>query len=91
MTYSTENPPSASEYLETVFAEIRNRNLELKVIVEPGRSVVANAGILVTRVLFLKVKNNNALLEKYFGNQKAKKVPAARFNCRRNYDSWPSG
>ena len=56
VTYSTENPPSASEYLETVFTEIRNRNLELKVIVEPGRSVVANAGILVTRVLFLKVK-----------------------------------
>ena len=58
VTYSTENPPSASEYLETVFAEIRNRNLELKVIVEPGRSVVANAGILVTRVLFLKVKKS---------------------------------
>ena len=56
MKYSNESPPSPSEYLKAILAEIRKRNLmNLKVIVEPGRSIVANAGILVTRVLFLKV------------------------------------
>ena len=53
VSYKGEKPPSVSDYLDLVLPEIRKRNLKL--VVEPGRSIIANAGILVTKVLFLKV------------------------------------
>ncbi len=50
-----DKPPSPSEYLEQILPEIRKRNLKL--VVEPGRSIIADAGLLLTKVLYLKVKN----------------------------------
>lgn len=50
--YQGEKPPAISELVEAVRAKLGDRQLEL--IFEPGRSIVANAGALLTRVDYLK-------------------------------------
>ncbi|MEH6471499.1 MAG: diaminopimelate decarboxylase [Halopseudomonas sp.] len=50
--YADEKPPHPSEYLGKVLKRLGDRPLEL--ILEPGRSIAANAGVLLTRVEFLK-------------------------------------
>ncbi|MBL4607165.1 MAG: diaminopimelate decarboxylase [Pseudomonadales bacterium] len=50
--YDDEVPPEPAEYAAAVLKKIRPTGLE--VIMEPGRAIAANAGILVTRVEFLK-------------------------------------
>ena len=47
-----EEPPPPSEYGKAVLAPIRG--LGLKIIAEPGRVIVGNAGVLVTKVLYNK-------------------------------------
>ncbi|UCE84314.1 MAG: diaminopimelate decarboxylase [Deltaproteobacteria bacterium] len=58
ITYSEEAPPHPSEYARVLLDEIDG--LDCRLIFEPGRVIVGNAGILVTRVLYTKdgpVKN----------------------------------
>jgi len=50
--YRDETPPSAREYADEVCA--RFANIEHELILEPGRSIVGNAGVLLTQVEFLK-------------------------------------
>ena len=50
--YQEENPPHPSEYASAIVDNLRDKNLTL--IFEPGRSIAANAGILLTRVELLK-------------------------------------
>lgn len=52
VTYRDETPPSPAEYLAKVKAHLGDRDLTL--MFEPGRSIVANAGVLLTRVNLLK-------------------------------------
>lgn len=52
VTYGDETPPSPYEYMQAVLSKIGDP--ELAVFVEPGRAMVANAGILVTETLYLK-------------------------------------
>ncbi|MEE3117701.1 MAG: diaminopimelate decarboxylase [Pseudomonadota bacterium] len=52
VTYDQEQPPQPSDYVTALSDRLGDRQLEL--IMEPGRSIAANAGILVTRVEFLK-------------------------------------
>lgn len=47
-----QTAPSPAEYLAALSADPRLRQYEI--LVEPGRAIVANAGILVTRVEYLK-------------------------------------
>jgi diaminopimelate decarboxylase len=47
-----EPPPDPSAYAEVV--KRATRGLDCRLIFEPGRLIVGNAGILVTRVLYLK-------------------------------------
>ena len=47
-----EPPPDPSAYADVV--KRATRGLDCKLIFEPGRLIVGNAGILVTRVLYLK-------------------------------------
>src|SRR5687767_5375472 len=47
-----EPPPDPSAYAEVV--KRATRGLDCKLIFEPGRLIVGNAGILVTRVIYLK-------------------------------------
>ncbi|MAT50874.1 MAG: diaminopimelate decarboxylase [Porticoccaceae bacterium] len=50
--YRDETPPEPSQYLHQVAKHLGDR--PLSIIVEPGRSIIANAGILLTRVQYLK-------------------------------------
>ncbi len=50
--YLDEKPPLPGEMAKKLISLIDNRRITL--IVEPGRSIVGNAGILVTKVLYLK-------------------------------------
>jgi diaminopimelate decarboxylase len=52
IVYEGEAPPSADRYARALVDAVGPRDLEL--IVEPGRSIAGNAGILVTRVLLHK-------------------------------------
>ncbi len=47
-----EEPPPPSEYAAALLGPLRG--LVLKLIIEPGRVLVGNAGALVTRVLYVK-------------------------------------
>lgn len=47
-----ENAPAIEEYMSALAAKLGSRDLEL--VLEPGRSIVALAGVLLTRVLYLK-------------------------------------
>jgi len=56
--YRDEAPPAVSDYLQPMLAKLRQRRL--RVLLEPGRRLVGNAGVLLTRVEYLKpgdVKN----------------------------------
>ncbi len=50
--YRDETPPEPAEYIAAVLKRIEGR--DIKLILEPGRSIAANAGVLLTRVEFLK-------------------------------------
>lgn len=50
--YGGETPPAVSDYTQVLLGQMAGRRERL--IVEPGRSLVANAGVLITRVLYLK-------------------------------------
>jgi diaminopimelate decarboxylase len=52
ITYRDEEPPQPREYAQVLMAEMDQ--LDCRLIFEPGRVIVGNAGILVTRVLYLK-------------------------------------
>ena len=50
--YRDEQPPLAGDYIAAVRERLKGRALAL--VFEPGRSIVANAGVLLTRVEYLK-------------------------------------
>src|SRR3989338_8995643 len=50
--YKDETPPPASDYIQAVRERVQGRNLTL--VFEPGRFIVANAGLLLTRLEYLK-------------------------------------
>jgi len=50
--YQTDSVPTAADYADGIVPLLINKNLKL--ILEPGKSIVANAGILLTKVLYLK-------------------------------------
>ena len=50
-----ENPPSPFEYLSRIKSKLLEKSGDVPdIIVQPGRSIVAQAGVLVTRVNFIK-------------------------------------
>jgi len=50
--YETQTVPSAEEYAKGIVPLLKSRNLKL--VLEPGKSICANAAILLTRVLYTK-------------------------------------
>lgn len=60
ITYDKETPPHPREYAEALKAELDMP--DLTVILEPGRVIVGNAGILVTKVLYTKSTPEKAFL-----------------------------
>ncbi|KIP66792.1 diaminopimelate decarboxylase [Vibrio harveyi] len=53
VVYRDELPPQPSDYAKALLSRLENHQ-ELELIFEPGRAIAANAGILLTRVEFLK-------------------------------------
>lgn len=51
--YTDETPPHPSEYAAALLAKLKDYP-NLEIILEPGRAITANAGILVTKVEYLK-------------------------------------
>jgi len=50
--YSDETPPEFSAYAEAILRKLGDR--KVKLVMEPGRALVGNAGLLLTRVEYLK-------------------------------------
>lgn len=63
ITYDDETPPHPHEYAEAIRSELKDLGCTL--ILEPGRVIVGNAGILVTEVQYTKV-NRGGDAEKKF-------------------------
>lgn len=61
--YRDEQPPHPSDYANALREKVRGRPLTL--IFEPGRAIVANAGVLLTKVEYLKLgdSRNFALID----------------------------
>lgn len=51
--YTDETPPHPTEYTAALLEKLKNYP-QLEIILEPGRAITANAGILVTKVEYLK-------------------------------------
>jgi diaminopimelate decarboxylase len=55
IAYGGETPPDITEFTNTLLNHVAERGFaHLDVVLEPGRSLVGNAGILLTRVEYLK-------------------------------------
>lgn len=52
ITYRDENPPAINEYADAIQKKLAAHPAEL--ILEPGRAIVGNAGILLTRIEYIK-------------------------------------
>lgn len=52
ITYSDETPPLPQDLADAISPLVRD--LDVTLIMEPGRVIVGNAGILVTKVLYMK-------------------------------------
>ena len=50
--YRDEQPPLPDDYVQALMQRLSGRNLEI--MLEPGRAIAGNAGILVTRVEYIK-------------------------------------
>ncbi|MDX2505783.1 MAG: diaminopimelate decarboxylase [Gammaproteobacteria bacterium] len=50
--YQDESPPLPEEQMAAVLQRLGNR--EFEILIEPGRAIVGNAGVLLTRVQYLK-------------------------------------
>ncbi|HHF4805454.1 TPA: diaminopimelate decarboxylase [Haemophilus influenzae] len=57
VTYTDETPPHPSDYANALLEKLKNYP-ELEIILEPGRAISANAGILVAKVQYLKSNEN---------------------------------
>jgi len=56
VVYNDEQPPQPQVLVDAVRSKLKNRKLTL--IMEPGRSISANAGIFVSKVEFLKLSTH---------------------------------
>ena len=56
--YNEEQPPDPGDYLRAILERLQRADTrfgKIRLIFEPGRAIVGNAGLLLTRVLFLKL------------------------------------
>ncbi len=58
--YHEETPPSPRQYARALEKNLRGR--KLKLILEPGRSLMGNAGVLLTQVIFTKNRDDKRFL-----------------------------
>ncbi|WNJ96795.1 diaminopimelate decarboxylase [Vibrio ruber] len=53
VVYNAETPPQPAEYAKALLSRLENHQ-DLELVFEPGRAIAANAGVLLTKVEFLK-------------------------------------
>lgn len=56
--YNEEQPPAPDEYVRALLRRLQATgpgSQRLRVLIEPGRAIVGNAGLLLTQVLYLKL------------------------------------
>jgi diaminopimelate decarboxylase len=56
VTYNQEHPPAPAELIAAVKGRFENRSLTL--MLEPGRSISANAGVFLTKVEYIKATDH---------------------------------
>ncbi|WP_293731155.1 diaminopimelate decarboxylase [uncultured Actinobacillus sp.] len=56
VTYTDETPPHPTDYTKALLEKLKNFDLEI--ILEPGRAISANSGILVTKVEYIKTNES---------------------------------
>ena len=55
ISYGDDNPPDITEFTNTLLNRVAERGFaHLDIVLEPGRSLVGNAGVLLTKVEYLK-------------------------------------
>ena len=59
---STENVPDLTEIAFNIFSELNKLSLKLKLILEPGRGIIADTGVLVVSVIARVERAGNAWL-----------------------------
>jgi diaminopimelate decarboxylase len=52
--YQDEKPPEPQQYVEALQLAQHLADKNMQILIEPGRAIVANAGVLVTKVEYLK-------------------------------------
>ena len=55
ITYHSESPPTPKQYASSLIAVLKSHKCNLPITIEPGRAIVGNAGVLLTRVEYLKI------------------------------------
>lgn len=56
--YNNENPPAPSELVNELLKKLSTHE-DIEILFEPGRSIVANSGMLVTKVEYIKHQEGN--------------------------------
>ena len=71
ITYADETPPPADALVARLLERIDARGHgHRKIVLEPGRSLVGNAGVLVSEVLYLKPGEREELLHRRRGDER---------------------
>lgn len=60
ITYKDESPPNPEQLAKNILPLLKGRNVTI--VLEPGRSLVGNAGILVTKTLYLKKREDKEFI-----------------------------
>ncbi len=50
--YTNETPPAITDYIQALVNKLNDQHIEI--IIEPGRAIAGNAGVLLTKVEYLK-------------------------------------
>ncbi|MBV1883393.1 MAG: diaminopimelate decarboxylase [Pseudomonadales bacterium] len=58
--YKDETPPEPAEYASAIAARLKGR--DLTILLEPGRAIAANAGVVLTQVQFAKITEDKNFL-----------------------------
>lgn len=58
VSYQQEKVPTPQEYCQQILTVLKKRNSQLNLIIEPGRVIAAQAGILVTQIEYLKTNTD---------------------------------
>ena len=56
--YKDETPPSFEQYVDALVNTVDEKHSHLELSIEPGRSIIGNAGLLITKVEYLKTNHD---------------------------------